>query len=271
MGSLYAEGKDATKGFSLLDEACQHSSASGCSRLAGLYEEGRGVAKDPAKAFGLLKQACEGGAASACERVADVSRKAGKLTAAPSTWLEPLCGKGQQSACTAVADLLAHKDPTGAASRYQHACDAGESAACARGARLLLGLPKASAESATRMFQRACDAGDGGACSDLAQRFLTGDHVQKDAAHGIALLEAACLIPDARSCVRAAELHEQGKGADASTKAQSLYQRACHAGAATACAKASSLPAAPAPPDPLGAPADPKDDGSAPTVGGHGK
>ena len=146
-----------------------------------------------------------------------------------------------------MADLASHSDPKGASRRYQTACDTGEAAACARGARLLLGLPRSSTDSAVQMFQKACDGGDATACSDLAQRFLKGDRVPKDPTRGIALLEAACLVPDAQSCEHAARAVEQRKDAGAKTKAQSLYERACRAGATTSCEKAAKLPAAPPP------------------------
>jgi TPR repeat protein len=252
LGSLLATGKEAIKGAALLGEACEHGSASACARLAALHEDGRGVTRDPAKAFAIARKACESGAAPACERVADLARKAGPAAPHPASWLEPLCARGQSSACTAMADLQAKgvgvpKDVAGASARYARACDAGETAACARGARLLLAAPgpkHAPAQSAApTMLQKACDAGDGASCADLAQLYATGEHVPKDAARGAALLEAACLIPDARSCERAAEVYERGKGAQP-TKAQAYYQRACYAGSPRACVLAARLPAA---------------------------
>lgn len=254
---VLVSGKDRGKGLALLEAAKGKGSPTAFLRLAQAYDA------DPKKAFSLLRKGCEAGASEACTRLVGTAAKAGPEGLKAVAWLEPLCKKGQHAACTALADFKVQglggpKDPAGASKRYQQACEAGETVACARGATLLLQTPKVPLDGATKMLDRACERGDAGSCKQVAQLFSVGARVPRDEKRAAASLELGCLAPDASACLGAAELFEAGKGvAAAPTKAQALYARACNAGLEAACAKAKQLPAAPPPADPLGSAASP--------------
>jgi len=248
-GALYLDGKDRAKGLALLEAASSKGSPTALLRLARAFDA------DPQRAFSLVRRACEGGIAEACTKIADYAAKTGKTGLTAASWLQPLCEKGQHGACTAIADLKLKgiglpKDPAGALKRYEQACDAGETIACARGAGLLVMTPKVPLDGAVKMLDRACENGDAASCRQVSQLFSAGVRVAKDPKRALFAAELACLVPDAASCVSAAALHEQA----APTKAQAFYARACDAGLESACAKAKQLPAPKPAADPLASP-----------------
>jgi TPR repeat protein len=130
--------------------------------------------------------------------------------------------------------------------------------ACARAGRFLKdNVERADiADSAVRMLTRACDTSPGASCADVGEALFAGAGVAKDVTRGLKLIENACMAAHAASCEWLGAIYERGRGIDvaaAPQTAHAFYERACHAGAASACDKALALPAPVPPPDPIAA------------------
>jgi len=98
------------------------------------------------------------------------------------------------------------KDPAQAAVWFEKAADQGDTAAKATlGAMLLHGKTRAGvAKDAARAFKLLCEAVDEGhglALYLVAQCYLTGEGVEKDAVHGVSLLRQVINQEDATKAI----------------------------------------------------------------------
>ena len=108
-------------------------------------------------------------------------------------------------------------------------CEVKEAQACVQ-----LGRGADDAKAALRYLDRACAAGAAEVCADVGDRWLAAD--PRDAARGIAALQAGCDAGSPASCVRLARMYEEADGvpvnASAATEARG---KACLAGDGRSC------------------------------------
>lgn len=103
-----------------------------------------------------------------------------------------------------------------------------------------------TANGANKIYEAECAAKDGAKCLYLGARYVKGEGVAADAAHGRELLGQACDLGIAQGCLMLGELLESGAGGPTDGKAAAAaYTKACEAKLEPACAKAKG-------PEPLG-------------------
>ncbi len=102
---LLQEGKgplDALSPDELFDRACQQGWADGCSRLATLHLQAKGVPRDVPRAFGALERACELKLPSACAELGVMLLQGDGVPTDPGRGhdlLQRACRSGHQPAC----------------------------------------------------------------------------------------------------------------------------------------------------------------------------
>lgn len=232
---LEALTKDPKKAFPLFERSCTGNYGAACTKLAYLYETGRGraVTKDPAKARALFRQACEHGDAPGCQRTGNFVIGTEPLEA--RKWFERGCKGNNGSACAQLAFMIdqgmgGDADPKRAATQYAKAwkllertCPKDGNACLARammfqkGYGTTLDLDKAMAS-----FAQACEAGVSDGCTQLA--FMLESKPGREA-DSLAYWRKGCVYDHAGACSIAARALVV---ADRNSKdARDLAERAC--------------------------------------------
>lgn len=178
----------------LYRKACDADSPSGCAGL------GRELAADKgrtAEAVQVLDKGCELGSASACTQLGRLAQQGRhKSDLDPQAIFQKGCDEGEPEACYRLGAALtkgeiAQKE-TPALAAYETACEGGYTAACeevgrshlARGTHYEAGI-------AAGYFDTACDAGRTDACSELGHLYKAGKGVERDRKLGRELLVKA--------------------------------------------------------------------------------
>ncbi len=245
---------------------CAKLSPTTCAEEATALVE----AEDP-RGLPLLEGACVAGALTGCRTLADWSLKGNGPSVRPPVALqslELLCADGRADACSDLGWVLHHgvlgePDPGRAAVLYGSACERGVREACAG-----LDVLGQSAVEASDSVAMACARGDGDACVQLSASMLLDGRgaeleaplrsaceidlglacgilgnlvvVSRESAEerieGISLLEKACDLRVAKSCVSAADAWSRGLAGRADTeRAARLLHQACDFGHEEAC------------------------------------
>jgi TPR repeat protein len=202
-------------------EACDFGSATGCTNLGYLYENGRGVKTDKPQAVALYQRGCDGTMCQSsnlggCVNVGRAYRDG--LGVAVD---EPRAAAIFQDACDRKLD----PDDIHAAENGSHACSllgglyiAGD------------GIPK-DLPKGLALSQLGCERGDSWGCFNAAA-------VSTEPAKKASFLELACKGGDGEGCFDLGVAYEKGNGVAADRRrATELYAKACQLGFAQACAK----------------------------------
>ncbi len=192
------------------------------------WVKGEEIPANPDEAAAWLRRAADGGHAEALRALAEkaigAQREGGDLTQA-LRWLERAAAQGDREARRQLGDIYAAGryavpafDRDAAKRWYLAAAEAGDASALLA----IAGLYRAPARGprdpveGARWAQKALDAGVRLAMWDLADAYLQGDGVPKDAARAVALLERLGTLDDEfgrgnDAWERLGELHERGE------------------------------------------------------------
>ncbi len=209
LAAMHADGRgvaaDWNKAIELYTKACDHWEMDACYALAAVYEQGKpGIPQDKTKAAELYKKACEDGHEGACGRIAQLPADFNDAAAL----YELACGKDYQLACVSLA--AAYQD--GLAGKAKD-------------------LPKA-----VSLYDAACGKDEPPACSRLGALYLKGAGIAKDYKKAAELLNKGCAGKDGMGCYNLGSLYEAGWSVKRDrAKAKELYKTACEYGYKEAC------------------------------------
>jgi TPR repeat protein len=248
---------------------CDNGEFDSCTRLAGLYVEGKGVSKDPVEAARLFEAACEGGDPLACSHLGIMCAEGVGISTdldQAVSLLRVACDLGNASACTRLGVMYLQgtgvsKDNDWASYLLRRGCDAGEPKGCANLAMMLRdgeGNPRnhpvpeqllaracdgGSAVSCAELAdmaqtrQQQCDAGKLDVCGQLGTMYLEGVGVERDAKRAILLMERGCAGSEPFSCGSLGILYASGGPVARNVRrAVPLLEMACERDFAEACA-----------------------------------
>ncbi len=153
--------------------------------------------------------ACEHGDAAACSELAAVEFQRGDRDLAIIT-AYGACQKDDVDGCLAAAVYL---DKVHVAAR-------------------LGTTPAQLRERAITLLEQRCTADDPAACFELGKHVLRGKIAPVDPKRGVALVDRACTLGEARGCLTLASTLDPRKDA---ARISGLYSRACTLGAMTGC------------------------------------
>jgi TPR repeat protein len=222
--------RDGATARAVLTTVCEDRGDRYCDGLGFLYALGRDVPKDPARALALGRRACVAGIGLGCQLAASVG------TDLPAEERSALTQRGCDLGVAGICDELGveaykAKDHEAAAEAFHLACEmSGGRNGCSRLAELYLhgeGVERDAAR-ATELFVRACDRGDVSGCYRYAMRLVDGRDVPSDPLRGLELLEEVCAQSWPAGCAAAADLLTAGKGVTADpVRAHELRDLAC--------------------------------------------
>jgi len=190
-------------------EACRTGDAAACHGLAEMLLDD-GDTPSGQRARKLLTRACDAGLGRSCELAA----RAGGYGRPAKRLLEKGCDAGSARACARLASVYFEDggkapDPGKAYAYQRRACDQGLLGSCRACAQL--------AESARQPFgastclQRACDGGEGPACMTLAAMYETGEGAVRNEALAIGLYTRACARGQRSACAKRDALQRAGR------------------------------------------------------------
>lgn len=232
--------------FSLLHFACDEGCGAACDRLGELDEFGEVTnVVDLPNALAFYQRACRKDYASGCTRAAEFFRDGRAGTPSPrraSRWFRRGCDQGDPAGCHGLALGQLANDPLLADVEQAYglmadACDHSYAPACVQLSVLLSdGMLIEPSEALAAVYrERACEAGDGATCTALGRE----DAEPVAASHHFGM---ACGHGESRGCALQARAYELGLGVDRNlVRAGQLYQQACEGGVSEACGRAISV------------------------------
>lgn len=244
----YWEGDDGhafvpQKAIHYAEVGCTRDDGLACAVLGRLHELGLGTAWDPARAVAAYERACTAGTGLGCARLGamyehghGVDRDARKARAysqrAQDLWRSACLGD-EPRWCTYVA--VGPEDRPTAEDLAQRACSRGVAAGCIAMLRAQLQHTLRPEVAALAELGRWCSQGQAAACEELANAHDTPDAIQLPP-RSLALLQQACTLGRAETCVRLGMLHEAALDAARDDPAARRYfRRACDRGSAQGC------------------------------------
>ncbi|MCC6622393.1 MAG: sel1 repeat family protein [Deltaproteobacteria bacterium] len=199
---------DPERARAMLQPLCDKGLGRPCLVWGELLADGLGGPADPAAAFAAFTRSCDAGDAAGCAAKGRALATGMGVTAdarAGRRLVEATCKRPSDPGCVTLADLLAGQ--------------------------------RAEATRARALYQKSCDAGQHAACAGLAEVMLRGIGGKVDGARAIALARPACAASEGRACrvLGDAQLAERWSGLVARVKAELFWRRACDAGDAPTC------------------------------------
>jgi TPR repeat protein len=224
------------------EKACHLGALKGCTTVAFLHAEGRGVPRDRARAVRLYQDACDRGEMRACFKLGELHfyGLSGENTTYRATELfENACDGGDAAACAAVGWLAERQggELSRAAQLYEGACREGAMQGCVGLGRLLAtgrSLPR-DEKRALALFQQACDGQDRWGCKKLGDAYRDGlAGVAADDAKTQDAYERACRLGEMRGCFhRGLRLWDNNPANQ--KKAAAYFEQACEGGVIRGC------------------------------------
>ncbi len=235
--------------LSLATSACQAGSRDGCGLEAWLRRNAHGTPYDPDGAFVAGKKACDGGDVEACAAVGwslavGVGTRADR--AAGKALLDGTCQRGHAPACVMLGELMGRgPDAAKAFALFERACEAGEASGCAARARArVLGVGTSpDIQAGRRELEALCRTRVEAACVALATTLVEPPPGERaDGARAAKLFERACGAGSAPACAELGALRLAGIGGKADDVAAiTLLERACDHGSGAGCARVGDL------------------------------
>lgn len=244
--------------------ACADADPKACFERAKALDFGKGQKIDKRTAFQLYDAACSRGVGDACASlgemvfVGDGSIPIDKVKS--RTFVEKACEAKSGRGCLTLGVLTATgaagltADETKAKGLFERAlgleaeqCSAGDAGACYSVASaygdgimgMLIDAAKSAAwyKTALETGKKACEAANGEACNIAAVIQYLGKVGPADKTSAIRLYQKACDAHDADACANLGFAHEQGDGGLTKDvgKARALYAEACSAGNGRGC------------------------------------
>jgi len=205
-------GRDPVHAVAIFEKQCQQGHAPACTHLGMAAQMGLGLLPDPERGVFLVRRACDDGDNWACAALGGwYGNGVGveKNEHEARRWLERACVGGEQSGCANLGVLLIEKEASAVDVKkgldlLQKACTAGIAHAC-----LQLGSLHTRADiegfkpDATKIrsyLNAACEHGNVVGCVTLGMSFIEGTYGAQDASTGLALFEKACIAGFAPAC-----------------------------------------------------------------------
>jgi hypothetical protein len=161
----------------LFAQTCDAGIARGCSDLAYLYNQGKGVAQDDIRAGVLAIKACNAGDGYGCDSIGEIYEKGIGVTADYSSAVEfftKACNERNSNGCYNLGQMYDSgegviKDSSQAAAYYSKACNAGSAEGCNQLAYMYdngIGVAKDS-QKARQFITKSCNMGNKWGCDQL--------------------------------------------------------------------------------------------------------
>lgn len=218
---------DPAEAARLAQISCDDAHVGGCSLLAELLLEGRGITRNPTRAEELSKRGCESGHGPGCYVTGLITFGDGndwKRWRDSIPIFEKACNLGDGRGCTTAGKVI-EKDAVDSGSGFSEAL-----------ARALV------------LHEKGCVLGDGRGCFWAGVRHRQGimssfTQIKRDDPKAAAFLERGCTLQYGLACERLAIAYEEGEGLGKDpAQAAEVRAKACSLGVEKAC-----VPAAPAP------------------------
>lgn len=228
--------QDAHRAADMLKKTCDAKDELACTFLASLYSLREDLQAPIATIIDLYTNACSSGIAAACSDLG-VLRELGRMGKADPEAIRAAYARGCDGADVFGCARLdtAYRTISNAGDPTPRRCDHGDVRACVTlGVELTASKVPGDLAKAYDLFKSACAAGAASGCRRMAEAYADNASSLPPNESERSYLEKACLLEDAASCIKIAARLDT-----ASTelpKVEELYERACDAGNADACA-----------------------------------